>query len=71
MKYFIASLALLAALTACGQSEPKPPPKVEDTVFADMVATKERARVETEKAMEANKQKLEEAMKKQEQTTAP
>jgi len=53
-----------AALAACGKSEP--PPKVEDTVFGDMVATKERARVESEKAMEANKQKLEEAMKKAE-----
>jgi hypothetical protein len=44
----------------------KPPPKVEDTVFGDTVAAKERARTETEKAMEQNKQKLEEAMKKNE-----
>ncbi len=63
----IAALAA-AGLAGCGKSEPKPPPKVEETVFGDLVATKERARVETEKAMEANKQKLEEAAKKIEES---
>jgi hypothetical protein len=58
----------LVGLVGCGKAEEKkPPPKVEDTVFGDLVATKERAKVETEKAMEANKQKLEEAMKKSEE----
>ncbi len=68
------SMTLIVVLTfgglsACGKSEPPPEKKslkVEDTVFGGLVATKERAKVETEKAMELNKQKLDEAMKKSE-----
>ena len=61
---------LLSGLGACGKSEPKPPPKVEDTVFGGLVATKERAKTDTEKAMQVNQQKLEEAMKKQDEAAA-
>jgi hypothetical protein len=63
---FLIAGSMAVGLSACGKSEPTPPPKVEDTVFGDLVATKERARVDAEKAMAANKQKLEEAMKKAE-----
>jgi hypothetical protein len=68
------SIALIGVLTtcglsACGKTEPKtnaaqPPPKVEETVFGGLVGTKEKARVDTEKAMEKNQKNLEEAMKK-------
>lgn len=66
----IACISLSAGIGGCGSSEPPPPPPVKDTVFGGLVATKEKAKVETEKAMEANKQKMEEAMKKQDQETA-
>ena len=59
---------LLSGLTGCARSEPKPPPKIEDTVFAETVKAKERAVTETQKAMDANQQKLDEAMKKNEVT---
>lgn len=52
-------------VAACGKSEP--PPKKEDTVFGPMLKAKERAVTETDKAMEANRKKLEEAMKKNEE----
>ena len=65
------SVALVAfAMTACGSSEDDaqrpPPPKVEDTVFGDMVATKDRAKQGAEQAMEQRQKELDEAMKKQE-----
>ena len=65
----LACAAIACGIAGCGKSEPPPPPPVKDTVFGDMVGAKEKAKVETEKAMEANKQKLEEAMKKQEEAT--
>jgi len=56
---------LACGVVACGKSgeEPKPPP-VKDTVFGDLVATKEKAKQKTEEAMELNRQKLEDSMKK-------
>ena len=65
------SAALVAfAMTACVSSEDEaqrpPPPKVEDTVFGDMVATKDRAKQGAEQAMEQRQKELDEAMKKQE-----
>lgn len=63
----VVCVSLSVGLGGCGSSEPPPPPPVKDTVFGGMIATKEKAKVETEKALEANKQKLEEAMKKQDQ----
>ena len=65
----LGALLIAGGFTACGKTDPKPPPKVEDTVFGDMVATKEKARIDAEKAMAVNKQKLEEAMKKNETGT--
>jgi hypothetical protein len=61
----------MSGLGGCGKPEPTPPPKAKDTVFGSMIDQKERARLETEKAMEANKQKLEEAMKKQDERASP
>ena len=67
MKRMLALLIfVVSAMVACSQSEPPPPPKVEDTVFGDMVGAKERARVETEQAMEKHKEQMENALKKSE-----
>ena len=68
----IASALTLVAIgiAGCGKSEPKPPPKVKDTVFGDLVDTKERARIDAEKAVETHKRQLEEAVKKQEEGAA-
>ena len=60
----------LVGLAGCGKSEPKPPPKAEDTVFGDMVKAKDRARRDTEKAMEDNQKKVDDAMKKQDEDAA-
>jgi hypothetical protein len=67
----VLALALAVnGLTACGKSEPKPPPKAEDTVFAPYLKAKDRAVQETQKAMEANQQKLDDAMKKNDEKQA-
>jgi hypothetical protein len=60
-------LCMLALLAAC--AKPKPPPKVEDTVFGDVVSNKERAKQATEKAMQQNQDKLDQAMKQAEAAT--
>jgi hypothetical protein len=67
MSSVLGALLIAGTLAGCGKSDPKPPPKVKDTVFGDLVATKEKARVDAEKAMAANTQKLEAAMKKSEE----
>ncbi len=61
-------------LAACGAGEtekkpPDPPPRPvgQNNVFGDMVATKDRARDDANKAMEQRQQQLEQAMKKQEE----
>jgi hypothetical protein len=56
---------MLCGVTACGDADREPPP-VEDTVFGDMVETKQRAKDGVDQAMETHKQQMEEAMKKQE-----
>jgi predicted small lipoprotein YifL len=76
MKAMLQSIAVIVTLTSvnlagCGKSEPKPPPKAEDTVFGDYIKAKDRAVTETQKAMEQNQQKLEEAMKKNDEAAAP
>jgi hypothetical protein len=67
----IVPMLLALAMTACDSSEQDaarpPPPPVEDTVFGDLVATKDRAKQGAEQAMEQRKQELEEAMKKVEE----
>ncbi len=71
-KWIVAGM-LAVSIGACGKSsdEPKPPPPAaptkKETVFDDLIANKERARQQTERAMEENKQKLEAAMKKAEE----
>jgi hypothetical protein len=54
-------------LAACGK--PEPAPKAQDTVFGELVSTKDRAKQDTEKALQQSQQKLDEAMKKVEATT--
>jgi hypothetical protein len=67
--------ALALSLAACGKSndtaktETPPPPK--ETVFDGLIATKARAKQQTEQAMEANKEKLDAAMKSGEENSAP
>jgi response regulator of citrate/malate metabolism len=67
MRKFFACIALASILTliGCGDRDREVKP-VEETVFGDMVDNKRRAQEGVDKAMEANKQKLDEAMKKQE-----
>ena len=67
MRTFIACIAIAftLALVGCGDRDREIKP-VEETVFGDMVDNKRRAQEGVDKAMEANKQKLDEAMKKQE-----
>lgn len=65
-RILVFGLLTFVGLTACTKSEPPPPPKVEDTVFGDMVGTKERARVQTDQAVQEHKKQMEEAMKKSE-----
>lgn len=53
-------LAILAA-TGCGQGEPeqqKPPMKVEETVFGDLVGTQDKARDRTNEAIDAHRRAL-------------
>jgi hypothetical protein len=61
----IALLATSMSLVGCGDRDRDTKP-VEETVFGDMVDNKRRAQEGVDQAMEANKQKLDDAMKKQE-----
>jgi hypothetical protein len=56
---------MLCGIAACGDADREPPP-VEDTVFGDMVESKQRVKDDVNQAMETHKQQMEEAMKKQE-----
>jgi len=67
----VTTVAMLIALAGCGKAAQKPPPKVEDTVFGDTVAAKEKVAKDVEKAMEQHKQDLEEAVKKSEEVAPP
>ena len=64
---------LMVGLVGCGKTDPQvdenepSSPEVRDTVFDDLVATKKRAKTDVEKAMEVNRQKLDEAMDEQEE----
>lgn len=52
-------------ITACGKpSETITPDPVKKTVLDDTIANKERAKRQTEQAMQQNQEKLEAAMKK-------
>jgi hypothetical protein len=61
----VAAIAL--SIAACGKSnepaKPAAPPPPKETVFDDLIATKARAKQQTDQAMEQNKQKLDAAMK--------
>jgi predicted component of type VI protein secretion system len=64
------ALAMLAT-AGCGSSEPeteKPPIKVEDTVFGDMVGTQDRARDRTNAAVESHKAAMEAQIRESEDT---
>ncbi len=64
------ALAMLAT-AGCGSSEPeteKPPIKVEDTVFGDMVGTQDKARDRTNAAVETRKAALEAQIRESEGT---
>jgi hypothetical protein len=67
------SLVLAMAMTsflAWGCGDPKPPPKVEETVFGNTVSAKERARVNTESAIDDGQKNLQDAIKKSEASGA-
>jgi len=66
MRIFIVGTVLLMTLglCACGDRDRETKP-VQETVFGDMVENKQRAKDGVDQAMEANKQKLDETMKKQ------
>ncbi len=59
--------ALTATLGACGKSAPESSSDAEDTAYGSLVAAPERARVETDQAMETSRQRLEDALKAQEE----
>jgi len=67
----VAILLATIDLAGCGKSEPKPPPKVEDTVFRDLVAAQDKIKKDTEKAMAERKEKLDDALKKSEEPATP
>ena len=63
------ALAILVA-SGCGGSDApreKAPPSAKDTVFSDLVATEDRAKKNTEQALEQGKQNIDDAIKKGEQ----
>jgi len=62
--WWTAGVVAMLAATACGQAEPEaepeePPMKVEDTVFGDLVGTKEKARDRTNAAVDVHRAALE------------
>jgi hypothetical protein len=64
----LSAAALVFILAGCGNSDeaakPQPsPPPPKETVFDDMIATKERAKQTTERATEQVREKHEAAMK--------
>jgi hypothetical protein len=67
--------ALAISIAACGKSndaaKPVTPPPPKETVFDDLIATKARAKQQTDQAMEQNKQKLDAAMKQVDEAGAP
>ena len=59
---WMAWMVAVLAMAGCGKSEPepeKPPMKVEDTVFGDLISTQDKARDRTNAAVEAHKAALE------------
>ncbi len=59
---WMAGTFAVLAMAGCGKSEPepeKPPMKVEDTVFGDLISTQDKARDRTNAAVEAHKAELE------------
>jgi hypothetical protein len=64
---FVFALSIVASVTACGaandvaKSQPPPPPK--ETVFDDLIATKERAKQQTEQALRQDKENMDAALK--------
>lgn len=58
---------LTATLGACGKSTPEPSSDAEDTAYGSLVTAPERARIETDQAMETSRQRLEDALKAQEE----
>jgi uncharacterized lipoprotein YehR (DUF1307 family) len=63
--HLLFAVVLTVSIAACGKShdtaKPVAPPK--ETVFDDLVATKARAKQQTDQAAELNKQKHDAAMK--------
>jgi hypothetical protein len=56
-----AGILAVLAMTGCGKSEPepeKPPMKVEDTVFGDLISTQDKARDRTNEAVQEHKAAL-------------
>ena len=64
-----AGIFAVLAMAGCGSSEPepeKPPMKVEDTAFGDLIGTQDKARDRTNAAMEQHKAALEAEINKSE-----
>jgi len=59
----IAIAVLVVGCDASDKDAQRQPPPVEETVFADTLAAKERARKDVEKAMQQSKEKTEQAIK--------
>ncbi len=58
---WMAGLFAVLAMAGCGSSEPepeKPPMKVEDTAFGDLISTQDKARDRTNAAVEQHKAAL-------------
>ena len=58
---WMAGMIAVLAMAGCGKSEPEPeeqPMKVEDTVFGDLVGTQDKARDQTNAAVEQHKAAL-------------
>jgi len=67
----IGLLAIALPLCGCGSSEPedeKPPMKVEDTVFGDLVGTQDKARDRANAAVETHREALESRLEADEGT---
>jgi len=72
----LGAVAIALMIAACGNSnepvKPQAPPPPKETVFDDLIANKERAKQDADRATEQRKQNLDAAMKEAEGTaTAP
>jgi hypothetical protein len=58
-------LGMSLCIAGCGEAERPPPPPIQDTVFSDMAAAKDKARA-VEGTLEQQKQEMDKAIKESE-----